>query len=290
MERKPWPWWMIVGLGTITMGLLLACSQAGGPSPTLAPQVEDDRRVCIDNDREFTIRAEVRDAQTGTEYAELYLPSFGETCERVELARAGEMVTVTLKAVGGPDATPMAFRDLLVTGRAMRLTIGMDGVTPYAHSSRSQAMPQEAPPMSPAMMEKLGTFAANYPNEIGFCVEEGSFHIPYVEQAIKSGMRVKEYCPKGTDVWWHSHPQRMLFNGRFKVWYERLQGRPPDSVRDLCYLSRTDVETAKERNAEHFVVGVNQDIWCWWTAEQVEEIEYPDAINHPPEGQVSWDG
>lgn len=117
-------------------GLLFKCSPLSETQKL--ERMADQTQVCVQNDREFTVTVEIRDSNTGTEYASIYAPSFAERCEWTNL-EAGELVHGVIDAVGlRRDVVPPAWRHMMVGSRTMRLTIGADGLTRFSHSSRMQ--------------------------------------------------------------------------------------------------------------------------------------------------------
>lgn len=143
----------------------------------------------------------------------------------------------------------------------------------------------------PAMNE----IAANYPNEIAACVYEDGWEVPLTDAATTTLVSPAP-CADSALALWHAHPEDLTRgNGRFWM-FARKHGLDPNNPRDLCYLSQPDVKYALHQadsipDLEYTMVGVNQEIWCWWTIDQVRERRQEsegNGIVRPIPGQTSW--
>lgn len=124
-----------VGLWGLLL-LLVACSYGGDEREKLERRA-GQTQVCITSEHTLDARVELI-RRNGAEAAEIWVPSFGERCEWTEL-EPGDVVHGLVKAVGlRRDVIPPAWRHMMVGRRTMRLTLGMDGATRFAHSGRSQ--------------------------------------------------------------------------------------------------------------------------------------------------------
>lgn len=113
---------------------VLACSPLS--EEQRLQRMADQTQVCIQNDREHYARVALRD-DAGSRVATIPVMSFSRECKWTELD-AGDYVTGIIYSTSAPTAVPPAWREMLVGNRTIRLTIGQDGATPFAHSSRRQ--------------------------------------------------------------------------------------------------------------------------------------------------------
>lgn len=145
-----------------------------------------------------------------------------------------------------------------------------------------------------SLLGKLQTLAAGLRLEIVLClggthtgdgVHLTDFFMPDPE--IAAGTRVLAApCPSSTAAVWHNHPFLDAFHGPDGV---RPRGEPIREARDLCALSRSDIQTTIERGYPFVVVSVDAETWCWWTLDQVKRFGSERLPLGPPiSGQVSW--
>ena len=118
-------------LSVAATALLLGCASASH-DPT-----EDATLICVENDTEHPLTVEVRDAGTQSIFGTIHVSQFGTGKRWVRLGDSGNPVMVSVDAVGVPGRwVPPAFsRIILAPGVSLSLNVGMDGVTPFAHSS-----------------------------------------------------------------------------------------------------------------------------------------------------------
>lgn len=113
--------------------VLLGCATASH-DPT-----EDATFVCVVNDTEHPLTAEVRDADTHDRLGQLFVSGFGRADRWIRTGSSYHPVMVSVDAVGFVGKwVPPAFRRILIgPGAPLSLTVGTRGVTPFAHSSVS---------------------------------------------------------------------------------------------------------------------------------------------------------
>lgn len=149
----------------------------------------------------------------------------------------------------------------------------------------------EGQPLPDSTAEKVGQFAARYPNEVVFCWGPEGLHLPPTSAAGR--MRVSADCPPETRVHIHTHPRALLSHDGLKATYWRLEfyrkrGHDPAGPRDLCYLSDMDVQTLLRQPFKWAMVVVTPTVYCWWERDDLLHSHPIQRYNDPPEGQVSW--
>jgi len=145
-----------------------------------------------------------------------------------------------------------------------------------------------------SLLGKLQTLAAGLRLEIVLCLEGAhvgdgvhltKFFMPDPEIAADT-RALAAPCPSTTAAVWHNHPLLDEFHGPDGV---RPRGEPIRKARDLCALSRSDIQTTIERGYPFVVVSVDAETWCWWTLDQVKRFGSERLPLGPPiSGQVSW--
>jgi hypothetical protein len=91
-------------------------------------------------------------------------------------------------------------------------------------------------------------------------------------------------CPEQTIAVWHNHllPRRDV-SGSDRP---RRFVQPPRRPLDLCRLSKQDITTVADSRYPFAVLSVDRDTWCWWSREQVRDLQlagrYP---GYPVAGQ-----
>ena len=131
---------------------------------------------------------------------------------------------------------------------------------------------------------RLGVLAAGLRTEIVLCLT-GSRDGP---TAVATGFLMPEpkassaeratfgSCPATSVAIWHNHPLEGLGGGD-----------PHANPRDLCALSETDIRTAAHAGVPFAVVAVDANTWCWWTHDQVRNLDAQHALRGDPvSGQI----
>lgn len=95
----------------------------------------DRTLVCVDNRREYTLRVELMRDGTRHKVAQLNMRPFQEKCDWFPIVE-GSLLNARIDWVGAVrDAYPPQWQGILNTGETLRLHVGVDGATPFAHSS-----------------------------------------------------------------------------------------------------------------------------------------------------------
>ena len=152
------------------------------------------------------------------------------------------------------------------------------------------AAPSLAPPITGAaqprqlvveadLLSKLRTLAGGLHHEIVLCLS-GRIHgdtawaselympVPHLSTSTRSSF---ERCPTGTLATWHNHPPaRAAFSPAM------ARGSSARGPGRLCSLSTTDARTAARLGHPFAVVGVDREVWCWWTLAEVRRLAGPE--------------
>lgn len=151
-------------------------------------------------------------------------------------------------------------------------------------------------PLAKGHLETLNKVAGSYPNEIGACLAPDSLEIPYTRRATRDVLSPAP-CEDGARVWWHAHPEELLFEPTASYRNYVREYVPEDFAADdatrLCYLSGRDVQAVIEASYQldslaYAIVGVKPGVYCWWSVQQIRDAGLGTQFLPPPDGQVSW--
>lgn len=117
----------------VLLALLLLLLPFGCAQPN--QNYSNKTTVCVENDREHSMRVEIRDASTNAQYGELWMHSFEDVCEEMSIPPSATLRGVIKSVSVRYDVSPPAWRDMLRSDY-MILVVGGDGLTPFAHSGR----------------------------------------------------------------------------------------------------------------------------------------------------------
>lgn len=111
--------------------VLAGCATASRDRP------EDATLVCVQNDTEHSLTVNIRDAGTRSILGQIHLSAFGSGKRWIRTGGGGNPIMVSVDALGvRGDWVPPAFGSILLSpGVSLSLTVGMGGVTPFAHST-----------------------------------------------------------------------------------------------------------------------------------------------------------
>lgn len=119
--------------------------------------------VCIDNQSEHAITVRIQDADSQDTFGQLHLSGFGTRRRWVQTEGADNPVMVSLAISGHHEKwVPPAFNRIdLSPAAVLSLTVGMDGLTPFAHSSVKAGCQQD---LSPSDSVEPGTDSSVTPH------------------------------------------------------------------------------------------------------------------------------
>lgn len=117
----------------VASALLLGCAST---SQDPGREESDDTFVCVENQSDFSVTVNVRDASGVSRLGQIHVSPFGTARRRI---RTGGFrpIMVSIDAVGLPQEwVPPAFSRIVVSpGVSLSLRVGEHGITPFAHSS-----------------------------------------------------------------------------------------------------------------------------------------------------------
>lgn len=108
------------------------------------PRSEAATLVCVRNDTEHPVTVEVRDADSRDELGQIHVTGFTSAERWIRTGSGSGPIMVSIDAVGMVGRwVPPAFERILVGPDVpLALTVGTDGITPFAHSSVDGACPR----------------------------------------------------------------------------------------------------------------------------------------------------
>ncbi len=150
-----------------------------------------------------------------------------------------------------------------------------------------------------ALLSKLQTLAGGLHTEVVLCLR-GTVHgdtarvtdffMP--EPRLSTSDRSSFYrCPEGTQAVWHNHPTTApsASTDHWTGLTPRLWGEPISQPRDLCVLSKRDIDTGVRLEHPFIVVAVDANTWCWWGLNQVKRFARQNvSLGHPIPRQIHW--
>lgn len=204
--------------------------------------------------------------------------------------------------IGAVRFNPRTRRDRWLKNLAYRQYVFV-GLAAASLLTRSISVAPEDPERPPhfiiehALLSKLQTLAGGLHTEVVLCLR-GTVHgdtarvtdffMP--EPRLSTSDRSSFYrCPEGTQAVWHNHPTTApsASTDHWTGLTPRLWGEPISQPRDLCVLSKRDIDTGVRLAHPFIVVAVDAHTWCWWSLEQVRGFaEQPGSLGYPIPGQL----
>lgn len=117
--------------------VLTACGPTQeGTSLEMLTQHADDTNVCVRNENTTAASVVMRDGHSGQRYGDVFVSSKSSACEWINLPPTRRLNAV-VDGIGIAQAVvPPQFRGIFIRerGYSLRLVLGVDGLTPFAHS------------------------------------------------------------------------------------------------------------------------------------------------------------
>lgn len=180
--------------------------------------------------------------------------------------------------------------------RSCGVALGLLAI-PFAPGQADPPDPPTRLSIAAPLLTKLQSLAAGLHLELVLCLNgdveaEGvhltDFTMPEPHMTGRDRTLVGA-CPDGTSAVWHNHPLPNNSTTVASRGSTPRRWREPVTPRELCLLSRRDIDTTVRNAYSFIVVSVDADTWCWWSLDQVKEFARKRlAVGRPVPGQAHW--